>query len=293
MTNLLDIRRRLRSTDNIAQILEAMQVISYTKIRKSQDRIKQSQAYQAGLLDLLALSLAAGARLEHPLIRPNAGTAQVLVLLRPAQEGFASEFDQQLSRQVNCFLEQRQAKTRTKVMVLSRKRGLHLTLRSDLAAEEFRSLAAEPSPDEAGRVARSISTDYLAKKYQKVYFAYNTFKSVLSQPTQIVQLLPLEIPVVKPGGAALYFLEDRPSGLLDQLLPNYLAARIWQILVESHISELYTRLKTLRSAGDNAKEMIVEITNNLNKTRQSLITQELTNIFSSFLILKGGEEQAA
>lgn len=290
MTNLLEIRRRLKATSNIAQILEAMQVITYTKIRKNQDKIKQSRNYQDRIGTLIGTVINASGQSQHPWLGGEPSTGQTLLLVYPAQEGFASEFDRQLSRSINKFLADRP--DRAKVMILGRKANLHLSVNKDLADPELVPLSASPTFAEAKVLSQTIGQGYLAKKYRAAFFAYNSFRSILSQPTLIKQLLPLPAGDLRPETVpTLYFWEDQPPKLLEKLLGNYLAAWLFQIMIDSRISELYTRLRTLRSATDNAKDLAKELANSLNKTRQALITQELSNIFSSFLILKGGDEQ--
>ncbi len=289
MANLRDIRRRIKSVKNTAQITRAMQLVAAAKMKKAQDQALAGRDY-AELLNKVLVNLKTNFEEgSHPLLEKREGGKE-LVLVISTDKGLCGALNTNLGKKI------RAEKPGADILTVGRK------LRVQLAKGGYHVVAdhevKDPVPfSEARPIAKQLTNLFLEGKYDKVSVAFTNFVSTLTQEPTIAPLLPIssctlgekqDYEGVGKGEvrdtdhmAALghdYLFEPSPMGVLDALLPLYINFQVYQMLVESRASEHSARMVAMKAATDNANKFIKELTLEYNKLRQAAITAELLEI---------------
>ena len=291
MANLRDIRRRIKSVKNTAQITRAMQLVAAAKMKKAQDQALAGRDY-ADLLNQVLVNLKENVGEEaHPLLRSREGGKE-LVLVISTDKGLCGALNTNLGKKVRASVS-----PDADIVTVGRK------LRNQLAKAGRNMLAdfevKDPVPfSEARPIAKFLTKAFLEGGYSKVSVAFSNYITVMRQEPVVVQLLPISTAAlgekqdyegmgkdVKVGetnhAAALskdYLFEPSGKDVLDTLLPLYVNFQVYQMLVESRASEHSARMVAMKGATDNAKKFIKELTLEYNKLRQAAITAELLEI---------------
>jgi F-type H+-transporting ATPase subunit gamma len=290
MANLRDIRRRIKSVKNTAQITRAMQLVAAAKMKKAQDQALAGRDYAKQLKEVLVNLKQNVAEDAHPLLVKRDGDRE-LVLVISTDKGLCGGLNTNLYKKVRA-----EVSAGAEFVTVGRKlRGTLEKLGKHLVAD-FE--VKDPVPfSEARPIAKLLTKLYLDGKYDKVSVAFTNYVSTLRQEPTIHQLLPID-----PAGlgeeaayegmagidhgiadkqvalAKDYLFEPSANDVLDTLLPQYVNFQIYQMLVESRASEHSARMVAMKGATDNAKKYIKELTLEYNKLRQAAITSELLEI---------------
>ncbi|MCW1913328.1 ATP synthase F1 subunit gamma [Luteolibacter sp. GHJ8] len=291
MANLRDIRRRIKSVKNTAQITRAMQLVAAAKMKKAQDQALAGRDY-ADLLNQVLVNLKENVGEEaHPLLQTRDGGKE-LVLVISTDKGLCGALNTNVGKKIRAEVSKD-----ADFVTVGRK------LRNQLA-KAGRNMVADfevkdPVPfAEARPIAKFLTKAFLEGGYSKVSVAFANYVNVMRQEPTIVQLLPIstaslgekqdyegmgaEVKVkATDHGAALskdYLFEPSGKDVLDTLLPLYINFQVYQMLVESRASEHSARMVAMKGATDNAKKFIKELTLEYNKLRQAAITAELLEI---------------
>ena len=291
MANLRDIRRRIKSVKNTAQITRAMQLVAAAKMKKAQDQAVAGRDY-ADLLNQVLVNLKENVDEEsHPLLEKRE-EGKELVLVISTDKGLCGPLNTNLGKAVR-----NQISADADIVTVGRKlRTLLTKLGRDLVAD-FE--VKDPVPfAEARPIAKLLTQLFLDGKYSKVSVAFNNFVSTLNQEPTVVQLLPIsseklgeksdyegmgnDLKVEDTDRATAlskdYEFEPNSQGVLEALLPLYVNFQVYQMLVESRASEHSARMVAMKAATDNANKFIKELTLEYNKLRQAAITAELLEI---------------
>jgi F-type H+-transporting ATPase subunit gamma len=287
MANLRDIRRRIKSVKNTAQITRAMQLVAAAKMKKAQDQALAGRDY-ADLLNQVLVNLkenTAGGEETHELLQQREGKELVLVI--STDKGLCGALNTNLGKKIRA-----EVPADAEIVTVGRKLRMQLGKAGRQLVADFE--VKDPVPfAEARPIAKFLTKAFLEGGYSKVSVAFNNFVSTLRQEPTIVQLLPITADSlgeqlsyeegVKPTDHAAALSKDylfEPSGkaVLDSLLPLYINFQVYQMLVESRASEHSARMVAMKGATDNAKKFIKELTLEYNKLRQAAITSELLEI---------------
>jgi F-type H+-transporting ATPase subunit gamma len=287
MANLRDIRRRIKSVKNTAQITRAMQLVAAAKMKKAQDQALAGRDY-ADLLNQVLVNLkenTAGGEETHELLQQREGKELVLVI--STDKGLCGALNTNLGKKIRA-----EVPADAEIVTVGRKLRMQLGKAGRQLVADFE--VKDPVPfAEARPIAKFLTKAFLEGGYSKVSVAFNNFVSTLRQEPTIVQLLPITADSlgeqlsyeegVKPTDHAAALSKDylfEPSGkaVLDSLLPLYINFQVYQMLVESRASEHSARMVAMKGATDNAKKFIKELTLEYNKLRQAAITAELLEI---------------
>jgi F-type H+-transporting ATPase subunit gamma len=289
MANLRDIRRRIKSVKNTAQITRAMQLVAAAKMKKAQDQALAGREYASHLTQLLFDIRQNFSQESHPLLEQRLGSRE-LVLVISTDKGLCGPLNTNLAKMIR-------AKTSAdadfvtvgrKLRVMCEKLGR--TVIADFTVND-------PVPFAQVRpVAKFLSHHFLQGNYDKVSIAFTSFVNTLRQEPQVVTLLPIQghqedesqaYEQVGEGFSAdtqpqdpsrEYTFEPSPAEVLASILPLYVNYEVYQAHVESRASEHSARMVAMKSATDNAKKFIKELTLEYNKLRQGAITAELLEI---------------
>lgn len=290
MASLRDIRKRIRSVKNTQQITKAMKMVAAAKLRKAQEAIIAARPY-AQTLDQIISDLAARSEtLAHPLLTQREIKKAELIVLT-SDRGLAGGFNSNVIRRASRFLfENGKHYEQLQLATIGRKGHDFFRKKGASIRKDFAGLYAKISYRAAADIAEELSASFLNKEVDAVYLVYNEFVSAISQKVEVVQLLPMQPVSAKPGataGAMVDFkYEPGRQEVLDRLIPQALAIKVYRALLESVASEHGARMSAMENATSNARDMIDRLTLTYNRTRQAAITKELMEIVSGAEALK-------
>jgi F-type H+-transporting ATPase subunit gamma len=282
MPSTRDIRRRIKSVKNTAQITKAMQMVAASKMRKAQQAALAGRPYAALMNEVLAALVAESKDFTHPLVEKRDGTRRCVIIVS-TDKGLCGGLNSILMREAAKFGPD------TKFVSAGRKA-------SQFLARTRRALAAEftykdiPTFAEARAISKFAQDLYIKGEVDQVDVLYTRFISTLNQKPETFQLLPIgQIKPVAAGigaapeppastGAGEFLFEPSQEQVLGALLPHSLNFQIYQMLLEAKASEHSARMVAMKNATDNAKQFIKDLTLEYNKLRQANITKELLEI---------------
>ena len=289
MPSLKDIRSRIGSVRNIAQITRAMEMVAASRMKRAQDSILAARPYANELEDTLRRVAAAEGLTEevNPLLarRPVRRVAMIVIT---TDRGLAGSLNANATRAVLRWVTERATgadggRIEIDAITVGRK-GRDAVRRAGVPiAAHFTQLGDRPSFADVTPIARLVTADFLTEKYDEIDIAYSTFVSTLAQRPQIDRLLPVERPEMGEEHQRTndeYLFEPSPEAVLSRLLPHYVAIGIYRAVLENNASEQSARMIAMRNSTENANELIDDLTLVYNKTRQATITREMIEIAS-------------
>jgi F-type H+-transporting ATPase subunit gamma len=287
MASTRDIRRRIKSVKNTAQITRAMQMVAASKMRKAQQAALSGRPYATLMNEVLAEVTYHAGDFTHPLTEKREVRKRGVIVIS-SDKGLCGALNSNLLREAAKF-----PKETTVYVSAGRKAGQFLARTKRTLAAEFTYKDA-PLFSEARAISR-FARDLFAKgEVDQVDILYTNFISTLSQRPDSLTLLPIgELKGVTAGvhgqeqsekllkGATEFLFEPSAEEVLGQLLPHYVNFQVYQILLEAKASEHSARMVAMKNATDNAKQLIKDLTLEYNKLRQANITKELLEIASA------------
>jgi F-type H+-transporting ATPase subunit gamma len=289
MANLRDIRRRIKSVKNTAQITRAMQLVAAAKMKKAQDQALAGREYAAHLTQVLFDIRRNFTEESHPLLEHRDGSRE-LVLVISTDKGLCGPLNTNLAKAIKAHTspDAHFVTVGRKLRTLCEKLGKKVI--ADFTVKD-------PVPFSQTRpIARFVTQQFLEGNYDKVSIAFTSFVNTLRQEPEVVTLLPIqghrkgEEQAYESIGNGFsveehikdafreYTFEPSASEVLASILPLYVNYEVFQAHVESRASEHSARMVAMKSATDNAKKFIKELTLEYNKLRQGAITAELLEI---------------
>lgn len=291
MASIREIRQRIRSVKNIAQVTRAMQMVAASKMRRAQEQALASRPYAAKAWEILThLAKQRGnVELLHPLLTQREQIKQIAIIMITADKGLAGAYNSNLIRLVTRFMQER-GRPDAKLITVGRKGRDFMTRFRRTVIAEFSDLPPRPSSLDIAPIARISLDGFLAGDFDEVYLAYTDFINTLTQEPTIRLLLP-----IRPGNVESkvmsemlssssteapgdYIYEPNPTVLLDTILPRFTELQVYQALLEAMASEHSARMVAMRNATENANDLIGDLTLTYNKIRQDSITKEMLDI---------------
>ncbi|MGH2515605.1 MAG: ATP synthase F1 subunit gamma [Ktedonobacterales bacterium] len=284
MASTREIRRRITSVRNVAQITRAVQLVASSKMRRAQERVFASRPYSVELVKLLArLSSQAEGQEELPLMRSRPVRKVGIVLVTP-DRGLAGALSSNTNRRaIQLVAEQRRVYDNTSLPVsfiaVGRKGRDFLVRTHQHVLAEFTKLGDQPNQADVRAIARAVTDAYLNEDVDQVFLVYPKFVSIVVQQPTVVQLLPVQPPEsAEEGPAPQYIFEPDATTIFAELLPRYIETQIYQPLLESVASFYSAQMVAMRNATDNATDLLADLTLTYNKARQSAITTQILEI---------------
>jgi F-type H+-transporting ATPase subunit gamma len=295
MPSLKDIRGRIGSVRNIAQITRAMEMVAASRMKRAQDAIIAARPYSDELRDALSRVAAVVDEEIDPLLarRP---VRRVALIMITTDRGLAGSLNANAIRTSLRWVQDRIASrngdgpVEIEAITIGRKGRDGLRRAGVPIAAHFNQLGDRPAFTDVTPIARLVTQDFLEEKYDEIHVAFSTFISTLTQRPEITQLLPIQQPTQAEGQAAAndeYLFEPSPEAVLSRLLPHFVAIDLYRAVLENQASEQSARMIAMRNSTDNANELIDDLTLVYNKTRQATITREMIEIASGAEALGG------
>ena len=278
MASQRDIRRRIGSVKNIKQITRAMQFVAASKLKRAQDATLAARPYSEKLDEVLADLAAVLGQEDHPLLAKPEGGKRLIVLIttdRPLSGPLNTNIVRFVSRDIV-------DNPGDVVLITVGRKGRDAMRRSGLPLEaHFATFGDRPAFADVLPLARLVTDDFLAGTYGRVDIVYSTFVSTLVQRPTALTILPIQPSEDTEGIPGNQFIfEPSASAVLEQLLPRYVATRLFQAVLEAKASEESSRMVAMKNATENAEELIEDLTLSYNKVRQANITREMIEIAS-------------
>jgi F-type H+-transporting ATPase subunit gamma len=276
MPSQRDIRRRIGAVGNIKQITRAMQFVAASKLRRAQDATLASRPYSDKIDEVLADLAAVLGGEDHPLLREQV-VGKRLIILITTDRGLAGPLNTNLVRFAAREITEHPGDLA--VVTVGRK-GRDAMRRARVPLEaHFAGFGDRPKFADVIPLARLVSDGFLADEFGNIDIVYSRFVSTLVQRPVVERLLPVEPAEDTEGIPGNQFIfEPNPSDVLQQLLPRYVAVRLFQAVLESKASEESSRMVAMKNATENAEELIEDLTLSYNKVRQANITREMIEI---------------
>ena len=290
MASTREIRRRIRSVKNIAQVTKAMEAVSAAKMRKAQQQVLMTRPYAQQAQEVLSY-IARLPNVENELnslIQPREKIKRVGILLVTADRGLAGGFNANVIRRLALYMrERRQKGVEVEVVSVGRK-GRDWLLRYDpVIRADFIALPDSPSTEDVGPIAKILINDFQSGHFDEVVMVYTDFVNTIRQVPLVRTLLPIMKPeTTSVNMAPEYIFEPSPQAVLSQVLYGFTEVQILQALYESIASEHSARMVAMRNATDAANELIDSLTLTYNKARQEGITNELMDIIGGSVALE-------
>ena|SRR5215469_1515729 len=280
------VRRRIRSVQSTAKITRAQELIASSRIIKAQQRLHEAQPYAREITRAVEAVVARSRDVDHPLTRPVTDPKRSAVLILTSDRGFAGGFNANTLREAQSLRALLHDEHVEAVPFVAGRKGIswHRFRNREMAAE-WSGFSDTPRQRNAAEITQALLDAYELPAenggVDEIHLVYTEFVSMLTQRPVVRRLLPLDIEEATEapsGPVPIYEFEPSPEDVLNALLPWYVESRLFHALLESAASEIAARRRAMKSATDNANELIEQLTRDANKARQAEITQEISEI---------------
>ena len=280
-------RRRMRSVKATKKITKAMELISASRIVKAQQRVAASSPY-ANELTRAVTAVASFSSTNHPLTTPSENPRRAAVLIITADRGMAGAYSNAAIKEGDqLVMALRERGLATEAYLVGRKAVNYYRFRSRKIAGSWTGFSDNPTFVHAKEVSDALISAFLADAetvetgVDELHIVYTQFKSMITQIPEARRMLPLEVVESEATSSTLlpmYEFEPNAAEVLNSLLPRYIEARVFNAMLQSAASEHAARRRAMKSATDNADELIKSLTRLSNAARQAEITQEISEI---------------
>jgi F-type H+-transporting ATPase subunit gamma len=292
MAKARELRRRIKSVENTRQITKTMEMVATSRLKRAQDRVVAARPYAESLADVIASLHDPGLAERFRLLRqPESGPQRVALLFITSNRGLCGGFNANLIRRTaGRLVELEGAHHDVELHAIGRKGigffryiGQRLTSARD-------DIGDRPTAEHATEVMEPLMERFVTGELDAVEVVFAKFNNPLSTPPTLLPILPIRPPDEGPAGSRSvphYILKPSAEAILEVVLPMYVQNQMYRALVETAASEHGARRTAMKSATDNAGEMIDYLRRTYNRARQAQITQELAEIVGGAEALKG------
>ncbi|TNH31222.1 F0F1 ATP synthase subunit gamma [Micromonospora orduensis] len=288
------LRQRIRSAKSMKKITKAMELVATSRIAKAQARVQASLPYAQAITGVLT-ALASNARIDHPLLTPRERVRRAGVLLVTSDRGLAGGYSSNAIKMAESLIARLRADGKEPVLYVIGRKGVGFYRFRDRPMEAtWTGFSEQPSFEDARTVGETLIKAFTAGAddvdggagadgvlgVDELHIVYTEFHSLMTQTpvTKVIGPMQVEDRPRSEGLLPAYEFEPEAEALLDALLPRYINTRIYAALIESAASESASRRRAMKSATDNAEDMIDKYTREMNSARQAGITQEISEI---------------
>ena len=303
---LRELRGRIRSAGSIKKITKAQELIATSRIAKAQARVEAARPYAAEITNMLT-ELAGASALDHPLLVERKQPKRAGVLVVSSDRGLCGAYNANVLRRAEELFSLLRDEGKDPVLyVVGRKALGYFSFRQRTVVESWTGFSERPTYENAREIADTLVNAFMAGAddegddagadgilgVDELHIVFTEFRSMLSQTAVARRAAPMEVEYVgevETGPRTLYSFEPDPETLFDALLPRYIATRVYAALLEAAASESASRRRAMKSATDNADELIKALTLAANRERQAQITQEISEIVGGANALAGSK----
>ncbi|WP_065410163.1 F0F1 ATP synthase subunit gamma [Pseudobacillus wudalianchiensis] len=287
MASLRDIKTRITSTKKTSQITKAMEMVSASKLNRAETNAKAFVPYMEKIQEVVA-SIALGSKdVTHPMLvsRPVKKTGYLVIT---SDRGLAGAYNSSILRLVSNKIKERHSSKDEYVIIAVGRMGRDYFLHRGMnVALDIVGLPDQPSFSDIKDIANKAVSFFSEGMYDELYMYYNHFVSAIQQDVTEKKVLPLtDIATSSSQKLTAYEFEPAAEDIMEVLLPQYAESLIYGALLDGKASEHAARMSAMKTATDNAKELIDTLTLQYNRARQAAITQEITEIVGGVAALE-------
>ncbi|ACU97934.1 F0F1 ATP synthase subunit gamma [Saccharomonospora viridis] len=293
---LRELRQKVRATKSIGKITKAMELIATSRISKAQARVEASRPYATEITNVLSALAGASTSLDHPLLVERPNPKRVAVLVVTSDKGLVGAYNANVLRATEELLALlREQGKDPQLYVIGTKGVNYYRFRDREIAGSWTGFSQQPRYENAAEVGATLVDAFVAGAdddgasagadgvlgVDELHIVYTEFRSMLTQTPVARRIAPLEVEYTEEAPEVIppaYEFEPSAEQLLGALLPKYINTRIYAALLESAASELAAQRNAMKSASDNAQELVETYTRLANQARQAQITQEISEI---------------
>jgi F-type H+-transporting ATPase subunit gamma len=293
MASSREIKRRIRSVKNVAQITRAMEMVSASKMRRAQRNVIAARPYADRMRDLIGdlTARVVGPARKGTLLEKREDFDKVALIVVTPDRGLCGSLVSNALRRAGKFIQDQNRGGHKVDTFAYGKKARDFLVRSgqNLVAETIK-LGDSPSLEATLGVATEALNRYIAGEYGEIYIVYSEYINTLVQRPALKLLAPVEAPEEETqGGVSLDFTyEPEQEQVLNELLPRYVETQIYQAILESIASEHSARMVAMRNATQNARDLVRDLTLTFNRARQDAITKEVSEISTGANALANG-----
>jgi F-type H+-transporting ATPase subunit gamma len=294
---LRELRGRIRSAGSIKKITKAQELIATSRIAKAQARVEAARPYSTEITSMLT-ELASASALDHPLLVQRENPKRAGVLVVSSDRGLCGAYNANVLRQSEELFSLLREEGKTPVLYTVGRKALgYFSFRQREVTESWTGFSERPTYEQAREIADTLVAAFMSGAddegedpgedgilgVDELHIVFTEFKSMLSQSAAARRIAPMVVEYVEDetpedGPRTLFSFEPDPETLFDALLPRYVATRVYAALLEAAASESASRRRAMKSATDNADDLIKDLTLMANRERQAQITQEISEI---------------
>jgi F-type H+-transporting ATPase subunit gamma len=280
------VRRRIRTVQSTAKITRAQELIASSRVVRAQQRLRDATPYARELTEAIEAVVSRSSQINHPLTSEPADPTRAAVLILTSDRGFCGGFNTSVLREAQGLRALLEDHGIGAVPYVSGRKGIswHRFRQREMAGV-WSGFSEVPAQKNASEITSALLEAFERPADEggvdEIHVVYTEFVSMLTQRPVIRRLLPLQIEETTEapyGPVPVYEFEPSPEAVLDALLPWYVESRIFHALLESAAAEIAARRRAMKSATDNANDLLEQLTREANKARQAEITQEISEI---------------
>ncbi len=278
MASASDVQRRIKTVRNTRKITRTMELVATSKLKRAMDRMVAARPYAEALIDVVGGLYAPELAQDHPLLRRPLKTNRAAVLLLTANRGFCGAFNANLIREARLRVEALQGQGVKTELHISGKKGItFFRFRGTRIASTTTAIGDTPTPADARTLAAPLAERFAAGELDAVEVVSSEFRSAMSTPPCTSHLLPVTLSG-EAKVADAFILSPTADKMMGKILPRYVESVVYRALVENAAGEQGARRAAMKSATDNAGEILENLTRSYNRARQAQITQEIAEI---------------
>ena len=269
---------RIKTTENTRKITRTMEMVATSKMKRAQDRVVAARPYAKALADVIASLFNADLAERFPLLRQPASEQRVAVVLLTANRGLCGAFNANLIKEARHTIAELEARgAQVDLHVVGRKGIGYFRYVGRAMAVQRTDITDRPTATDAASLVDALMADFTTGALDAVYVVHSRFNSALSTPPHTDRVLPVAAPA-RAGAGRDYLLYPSADAILTELLPSYVRNAVYRALVETAAAEQSSRRAAMKSATDNAGDMLNVLRRTHNRARQANITQEIAEI---------------
>ncbi|MBT8335654.1 MAG: ATP synthase F1 subunit gamma [Gemmatimonadetes bacterium] len=278
MAGARDVKRRIKSVENTRQITRTMELVATSKLKRATDRVRAATPYGEALREIVRSLYAPAFAEVYPVLRRPEKTRRAAVLLMTANRGLAGGFNANLIKEARGVLERlRSEGVETELHIAGKKGISFFRFRGEPIASEMVDIGDTPTVEDAETLIGPLRRRFEVGELDAVYVVASEFRSALSTPPATRKVLPIE-PAEGGQDADAFLLSPGAGPILERMLPAYVRNAVFIALVENAAAEQGSRRAAMKSATDNAGDVLEYLTRTYNRARQAQITQEIAEI---------------
>jgi F-type H+-transporting ATPase subunit gamma len=290
------VRRRISSVQSIAKITRAQELIASSRIVRAQHQMRDAEPYARELTRAVEAVISRSSTVTHPFTEEPENPSRAAVLILTSDQGFAGAYNANVLRESARLRQRLHDRGVQPVLYVAGRKGISWHRFRELeVADSWSGFSAAPRYRDAQAITtvllKAFNTDAGEGGVDEIHLVSTEFVSMLTQRPAVRRILPLQIEETEEehpsGPLPQYEFEPSPAEVLDALMPQYVASRIYYAMLEAAAAELASRRRAMKAATDNAGDLIERLTREANNARQAEITQEISEIVGGSNALAG------